>query len=80
MKTRKAMKHSNLVGEVVDQLKTRFKPSIPQIKKCIDILLEKEYIERSGTDKDMYNYMGEWRNLGSLFDFLIVAHVLATPA
>ena len=57
MKTRKALKHVQLMQEVLTQLQARFKPKVQDIKRCIDILLDKEYIERMEDDATMYSYV-----------------------
>lgn len=46
MKSRKKMKHVVLVQETISQIKSRFMPKISDIKKSIDQLIEKEYLER----------------------------------
>ncbi|OTA69546.1 Cullin-domain-containing protein [Hypoxylon sp. EC38] len=50
MKARKKMKHPQLVGECISQIKSRFVPKVGDIKKCIEVLLDKEYLERLDDD------------------------------
>jgi hypothetical protein len=57
MKARKTMKNQPLIQEVIAQISQRFAPKIPDIKKAIDTLLEKEYIERVDGTRDTFNYV-----------------------
>ncbi|PSR71940.1 hypothetical protein PHLCEN_2v12150 [Hermanssonia centrifuga] len=57
MKARKTMKNQQLIQEVISQISQRFTPKIPDIKKAIDHLLEKEYIERVEGTRDTFAYV-----------------------
>eukprot|EP00732_Lithocolla_globosa_P002391 Lithocolla_globosa_v1_NODE_1552_length_2491_cov_65.954023.p1 type:complete len:764 gc:universal NODE_1552_length_2491_cov_65.954023:2381-90(-) len=57
MKMRKQYPHARLIDEVISQLTPRFKPTIPDIKKGIDALIEKEYIQRVEGQIDMFSYI-----------------------
>ncbi|CAF3582944.1 unnamed protein product [Adineta steineri] len=54
MKARKVLKHNSLIEEVITQSKQRFLPSIHIIKKCIEILIDKQYLERRTNDEYSY--------------------------
>ncbi|KAF8636034.1 hypothetical protein AX15_000191 [Amanita polypyramis BW_CC] len=54
MKARKTMNHQQLVQEIIGQISQRFTPKIPDIKRAIETLLEKEYLERG---EGMYTYV-----------------------
>jgi len=57
MKARKALNHNDLIAEVTKQLSVRFNPSPQFIKKRIESLIEREYLERSETEHRVYNYV-----------------------
>ncbi|VDM94477.1 unnamed protein product, partial [Onchocerca ochengi] len=56
MKTRKVLKHAALVNEVIEQTKSRFTPDVNFIKKNIESLIEKLYIQRTDQN-DEYQYL-----------------------
>ncbi|KAG6820945.1 hypothetical protein H0H93_009181 [Arthromyces matolae] len=55
MKDRKHMTHNDLINEVTRQLSARFHPDPLHIKKRIEGLIEREYLERC-EDRKSYNY------------------------
>ncbi|KAI1288072.1 Cullin-2 [Halotydeus destructor] len=57
MKARKVIKHNCLVQEVIEQSKLRFTPNVAMIKKCIEALMEKQYLERTSDSTDEYQYI-----------------------
>ncbi|PIO64123.1 cullin family protein, partial [Teladorsagia circumcincta] len=56
MKTRKVLKHNALISEVVEQTRSRFTPDVAFIKKSIEDLIEKLYIQRTDQN-DEYQYL-----------------------
>eukprot|EP00300_Choanocystis_sp_HF-7_P014298 c18639_g1_i1.p1 GENE.c18639_g1_i1~~c18639_g1_i1.p1 ORF type:complete len:762 (-),score=158.08 c18639_g1_i1:96-2345(-) len=57
MKARKVLEHNNLIAEVVNQLHSRFKPDTTFIKKRIEALIDREFLERSGENMREYRYL-----------------------
>jgi hypothetical protein len=47
MKSRKELLHNTLVQEVIELSRSRFAPSVPMIKKSIEQLIDKQYLERA---------------------------------
>eukprot|EP00544_Gedaniella_sp_CCMP2646_P005671 CAMPEP_0202484896 /NCGR_PEP_ID=MMETSP1361-20130828/3851_1 /ASSEMBLY_ACC=CAM_ASM_000849 /TAXON_ID=210615 /ORGANISM="Staurosira complex sp., Strain CCMP2646" /LENGTH=745 /DNA_ID=CAMNT_0049113657 /DNA_START=28 /DNA_END=2265 /DNA_ORIENTATION=- len=56
MKARKTLPHQQLIGEVLTQL-AFFKPNPRVIKRRIEGLIEREYLERSADNPNVYNYL-----------------------
>lgn len=57
MKARKALHHNDLIAETTKQLSSRFVPTPQFIKKRIESLIERDYMERSENDRKMYEYV-----------------------
>eukprot|EP00613_Pedinella_sp_CCMP2098_P033057 CAMPEP_0171731480 /NCGR_PEP_ID=MMETSP0991-20121206/28962_1 /TAXON_ID=483369 /ORGANISM="non described non described, Strain CCMP2098" /LENGTH=829 /DNA_ID=CAMNT_0012326513 /DNA_START=87 /DNA_END=2577 /DNA_ORIENTATION=- len=57
MKSRKVMQHNDLIAEVTRQLVARFSPVPNFIKKRIESLIERDYIERDKDDRRLYTYL-----------------------
>ncbi|CAO3682770.1 unnamed protein product [Rhizopus stolonifer] len=55
MKSRQTLSHVQLIQEILDQSNSRFSPSVSMIKKCIEQLMEKQFIARQ--EKDCYVYV-----------------------
>ena len=56
MKTRKELDHNILVNECITNIGNRFKVKISIIKKCIEILIDKDYLNRCDTNS-RYTYI-----------------------
>jgi cullin 1 len=57
MKSRNVLSHALLIGETIQQCSKYFTPKVPSIKKNIDSLIEKEYLQRSEGKRDEYTYV-----------------------
>ncbi|XP_066360727.1 cullin-1-like isoform X1 [Miscanthus floridulus] len=57
MKSRKVMGHQQLVAECVEQLSRMFKPDFKAIKKRIEDLITRDYLERDKDNANMYKYL-----------------------
>ncbi|ESW23215.1 hypothetical protein PHAVU_004G027900 [Phaseolus vulgaris] len=57
MKSRRTRDHNNIVAEVTKQLQSRFLPNPVVIKKRIESLIEREFLERDKVDRKLYRYL-----------------------
>ncbi|KAI7298228.1 hypothetical protein KC315_g18139, partial [Hortaea werneckii] len=53
---RKELAHAHLLTETITQLSAQFKPDINMIKKKIESLIEREYLERMDESAAMPGY------------------------
>ncbi|KAJ0229368.1 Cullin protein [Hirschfeldia incana] len=57
MKSRKVLPHQQLVSECVEQLSRMFKPDIKMIKKRIEDLISRDYLERDTENPNTFKYV-----------------------
>ncbi|KAK9809634.1 hypothetical protein WJX73_009175 [Symbiochloris irregularis] len=57
MKSRKTLNHQQLIMEVVQQLTRMFQPDFRIIKKRIEDLIERDYLERDASNPNLYRYL-----------------------
>ncbi|XP_030973828.1 cullin-1-like isoform X1 [Quercus lobata] len=57
MKSRKVLDHQQLVMECVEQLGRMFKPDLKAIKKRIDDLITRDYLERDKDNPNLFRYL-----------------------
>ncbi|XP_048487919.1 cullin-2 isoform X1 [Plutella xylostella] len=57
MKQRKVLRHNELIQEVCAQARGSFAPSVAMVKKCIEALIDKQYLERAPGRLDTYSYL-----------------------
>ncbi|KAJ5564254.1 hypothetical protein N7513_000496 [Penicillium frequentans] len=57
MKQRKTLTHTQLVSEVLSQISSRFVPEVSMIKKRIESLIDREYLDRVSEDPPTYDYV-----------------------
>nr|VDD16724.1 unnamed protein product [Brassica rapa] len=57
MKSRKVLPHQQLVSQCAEQLSRMFKPDIKMIKKRIEDLMARDYLERDAEDHHIFKYV-----------------------
>ncbi|KAG6429704.1 hypothetical protein SASPL_107757 [Salvia splendens] len=57
MKSRRVLDHNNIIAEVTKQLQSRFLANPGEIKKRIESLIERDFLERDNEDRRLYRYL-----------------------
>ncbi|KAL0358077.1 UNVERIFIED_CONTAM: Cullin-3A [Sesamum calycinum] len=57
MKSRRVLDHNNIIAEVTKQLQSRFLANPGEIKKRIESLIERDFLERDDSDRRLYRYL-----------------------
>ncbi|KAI9222811.1 Cullin family-domain-containing protein [Blastocladiella britannica] len=57
LKAHRVIDHNQLVALVIEQSRARFKPSVALIKRCIEVLMDRGYMEREPGGVERYIYI-----------------------
>ncbi|RKP08790.1 Cullin [Thamnocephalis sphaerospora] len=57
MKSRRSLTHGELVSEAITLARTRFMPEVAMIKRTIEQLIDKQFLERDPKKRDVYLYV-----------------------
>nr|XP_017225487.1 PREDICTED: cullin-3B-like [Daucus carota subsp. sativus] len=57
MKSRRVLDHTDIIAEVTEHLQPRFLADPIVIGRRIESLIEREYLERDGTQRNLYRYL-----------------------
>ncbi|KAK4753573.1 hypothetical protein SAY87_001677 [Trapa incisa] len=57
MKSRRVLDHNNIITEVTKLLQSRFLANPTEIKKRIESLIERDFLERDNVDRKLYRYL-----------------------
>lgn len=57
MKSRRKMQQRQLVRETIDQMQSRFAPKVVDINHCIELLVQREFLERIEGEDDVFGYL-----------------------
>lgn len=57
LKSQKSSTLNEIINKVLVQSQARFTPSISVIKKCVELLIEKGFLERSADNRDLFLYI-----------------------
>lgn len=57
MKERGSLSHTKLAAALATQLAAHFVPEVPLVRRCIEWLIDKEYLARHVQDRDVYVYV-----------------------
>ena len=57
MKARRLLDYNTIITEVTAHMKGRFVPVAVDIKKRLESLIERDFLERDANDRTLYRYM-----------------------